>query len=81
MLALYSIAFIVNPMMRHETWGWCGMTLRRTSSSSYMCLKGKEVLLMLYYIDKNWHYLIKEYLEQFPKFAFQEVAHPVGQPN
>ena len=33
------------------------------ADSSYMCLKGKEVLIMLYYIDKNWHYLIKEYLE------------------
>ena len=27
-----------------------------------MYLKGKEVLLMLYYIDNNWHYFIKEYL-------------------
>ena len=27
-----------------------------------MYLKGKQVLLMLYYIDKNWHYFIKQYL-------------------
>ena len=38
-------------------------------------------LLMLYYIDKNWCYFIKKYLEQISKFAFQEVAHPVGWPS
>ena len=43
------------------------------------CPKRKEVLLMMYYIDKNWYHFIKEYI--FSKFAFQEVAHPVGQPN
>ena len=36
---------------------------------------------MLYYIDKNRYHFIKEYLEQFLKFASQEVAHPVQQPN
>ena len=36
---------------------------------------------MLYYIDKNWYRFIKEYLEQISKFAFQEVACPVGWPN
>ena len=36
---------------------------------------------MLYYIDKNWYHFVKEYLEQFSKFAFQEVARLVGQPN
>ena len=36
---------------------------------------------MLYYTDKNRYHFIKEYLEQFSKFAFQEVACPVGQPN
>ena len=36
---------------------------------------------MLYYIDKNWYHFIKEYLEQISKFAFQEVARPVGWPN
>ena len=29
-LAFYSTAFIVKPMMRHETQAWCGMTLRGT---------------------------------------------------
>ena len=33
---------------------------------------------MLYYTDKNWYHFIKEYLEQISKFAFQEVACPVG---
>ena len=28
-----------------------------------LCLKWKEVLLMLYYIDKNWYHIIKAYLE------------------
>ena len=36
---------------------------------------------MLYYIDKNWCHFSREYLEQISKFAFQEVAHPVGWPN
>ena len=36
---------------------------------------------MLYYIDKNWYHFIKEYLEPFSKFAFQEVARPVRWPN
>ena len=31
MPSLYSIAFIVNSMMRKETQALCGMTLRRTS--------------------------------------------------
>ena len=31
-------------------------------------------------IEKDFHF-IKEYLEQFSKFAFQEVACPVGQPR
>ena len=31
--------------------------------SRNVCLKQKEVLLMLYYIDKNWYHFIKEYLE------------------
>ena len=30
-MSFYSIAFIVNLMMRHETRAWCGMTLRGTS--------------------------------------------------
>ena len=40
----------------------------------------KEVLLMLYYIDKTWYHFIKEYLE-CSKFAFQKVEHPIKQPN
>ena len=38
-------------------------------------------MLMLYYIDKNSYLFIKVYLESFSKFAFQEVACPVGQLN
>ena len=33
---------------------------------------------MLYYIDKNWYHFIKEYLEYFSKFAFEEVARQFG---
>ena len=33
---------------------------------------------MLSYTDKNWYHFIKEYLEQISKFAFQEIARPVG---
>ena len=51
------------------------------ADSRNVCLKQKEVLLMLYYINENWSHFIKEYLEWFSKFAFQEVAHPVGRPN
>ena len=63
--------------LKHDVaWLW-----EEQADSSNMCLEGKEVLLMLYYIDKNWHYFIKEYLKQFSKFAFQEVGRPVGQPS
>ena len=51
------------------------------SDSRNMYLKQKEVLIMLYYIDKNWYHFIKDYLEYFSKFAFQEVARPVRRPN
>ena len=74
MLSFYSIAFTVNPIMRHETQAWCGVTSREASRQQ----KWEEVLLMLYYIDKNWYHFIKEYLEKFSKFAFQDVACPVG---
>ena len=36
MPSFYSIAFIVNPMMRHETQGWSGMTLRGICYMSFM---------------------------------------------
>ena len=63
--------------LEHDVaWLW-----EEQSYSSNMCLEGKEVLLMLYYINENWHYFIKEYLKWCSKFAFQEVARPVGQPN
>ena len=29
--SFYAVAFIVNPMIRHESQAWCGMTLRGTS--------------------------------------------------
>ena len=64
MLSFYSNAFIVDPWrwdmkFEHDVeWLW-----EEWAGSSNMCLKGKEVLLVLYYIDKNWHYFIKEYLE------------------
>ena len=67
---LYSIAFILNPMMRHEAWAWCGVTLRGMSRQKKHVPKTKTVLLMLYCIDKNWYHFIKEYLEQCSKFAF-----------
>ena len=38
-------------------------------------------MLKLYYVDKNWHHFIKEYLEYFSKFTFQEVARLVGRLN
>ena len=52
----------------------------RTDSRN-VCLKRKEVLIMLCYIYKNWNHFIKEYLEWFSKFAFQEVACPLVRPN
>ena len=36
---------------------------------------------MLYYTDKNWYHFTNKYLEQFLKFAFQEVTRPAGWPN
>ena len=44
-------------MMRLETQAWCGVTLRGMSRQQ----KRKEVLLILYYVHKNWYYFIKEY--------------------
>ena len=39
-------------------WFW-----EERADSSKMCLEEKEVLFLLYYIDKNWHYFTKEYLK------------------
>ena len=45
--------------LEHDVaWLW-----EKREDSRIMCMKEKEVLLMLYFIDKNWHYFIKEYLE------------------
>ena len=59
------------------TWWW-DMILEHNAAWWNLCQKWKEILLMLYYIDKNWYHIIKVYLDQFSKFAFQEVAHPLG---
>ena len=73
MSSFYSIAFIVNLMMRHETWAWCGVTLRGRN----MCLKRKEVFLILYYLDKNWYYFIKEKFRGWDLSKLDEVKfHP-----
>ena len=57
-------------------WFW-----KERADSRNVCVKRNKVLLMLYYIDKNWYHLIKEYLEKSSKIAFQEVARPVGWRN
>ena len=58
MRSFYSIAFIVNPMIRHETWAWCVVILRGTSRQEECVPETKKVLLMLHYIDKNWYHFI-----------------------
>ena len=80
MLSFYSIAFIAKPMMIHETWPWCEVTCEERVDSKKMGLKQKEAFMM-YYINKNWYHFFIEYLENFQKFAFQEVVHPVMRPN
>ena len=52
-------------------WLW-----KEQADSRNVCLKQKEVLLMLYYIDKNLYHFIKDYLEWFSKFAFQKSCSP-----
>ena len=42
---------------------WLHVVHKLAIFSRSMCLKRKEVLLVLYYIDKNWYHFIKEYLE------------------
>ena len=74
-----------------ETWDWrWDMRLKHDmvwlweeqADNRNVCLKRKEVLLILYYMDKNcWYHFRKEYLDKFSKFAFQEVARPVEQPK
>ena len=39
-------------------WFW-----EEQAGSRNLCLQWKEVLLILYDIDKNWYHFIKEYLE------------------
>ena len=39
-------------------WPW-----EELADNRNVCLKQKDVLLMLYYIDKNRYHFIKEYLE------------------
>ena len=74
-----AIAFIVNLMMRHENQALLAWLWEEQADSRSVFQKWKEVLLMLYYINKNWYHFIKEYVERFSKFVFQEVACPVGQ--
>ena len=38
----YSIEFVVNLMMRHETWAWCGMTLRGMSKQQKRVAESKK---------------------------------------
>ena len=45
--------------LEHDVAWFC----KEQEDNSNMCLKENEVLFMLYYIDKHWHYFIKEYLE------------------
>ena len=63
--------------LEHDVvWLW-----EERADSRNLCLKWKVLLFMLYYIDKNWYHFITVHLEWFSKFAFQEVACPVGWPN
>ena len=53
MPSFYSIAFIVNPMMRHEIQSCCGMTLKGTTRQQKRVPETKRSIAMLYCIDKN----------------------------
>ena len=45
--------------LEHDVaWLW-----EEQADSRNLCLKQKEVLLILYYTDKNWYHLIKEHVE------------------
>ena len=45
--------------LEHDVaWFW-----EEQADSRNMCLKWREVLLMLYSTDKNWYHFTKEYLE------------------
>ena len=57
-LLLYCIYCYTDNETRDLAWLWQERTDRRN-----VFLKQKEVLLMLYNIDKNWYHFIKEYLE------------------
>ena len=71
-------------MIRHETWAWCDVRNKGNEQTAETSAWNKKVLLMLYYIDKNWYHFInfiEEYLEQFSKFSFQKVARSVRPPK
>ena len=52
--------------LEHDVvWLW-----EEQAGSKNVCLKQKEALLMLYYIDKNWYHFIKEYLKNTYKICF-----------
>ena len=62
--------------MRFEhdvTWIW-----EERVESRNMCLKQKEVLLMVYYIRKNWSHYIKDYLEYFQNLLFKKLLAQSG---
>ena len=45
--------------LEHDVaWLW-----EEQADSWNLCVKQKEVLPSLYYIDKNWYHLIKEHVE------------------
>ena len=41
----------------------------------------KNICARVLYYTNNWYHFIKEYLEEFSKFAFQKIACLVGQPD
>ena len=74
----HCIAITVNPMMRHEAQAWSGATLRGTSRQQKRVAKQKEVLLMLYDMDKNWYHFIKNISNNFQNLLFRKLLSQLG---
>ena len=64
--------------MIHEAQGWCSVTLRGTSRQEKHVPKRKRVLLMLYYIDKNWNHLSKNILNNLENWLFKKLLAQSG---
>ena len=78
-LRYYQIPFEIDSIHMHQQIEHC--SIKKLFLEISENLQKNIFARVLYHIDKNWYHFVKEYLEQFSKFAYQKVARPVRRSN